>query len=229
MLFARCIFRFELTFLLGHGPNFHYLSSKDTPGPPKIANVLYGNLSYQYFAGLGLGSMTSLSSFTQTCPIPNFTIFVPQIAPTCEILEVTTTIHPQYQERVSSDLAYSFLEMTQPGSAPANDFDTRTEKKLEQLKHVEIDQSWFTGTLGRGHLTTATALTQVWPSPPLRSKYQGNHSSWRELLRSVGTHHCRTAFRRDQVVLPQGQSPLDMKMPSPERETFDSSQPRIWD
>lgn len=106
--------------------------------------------------------MTSLSSFMQTCPIPDLTIFVPQIAPTCEILEVTTTFHPQYQERVSSDLAYSFLEMAQPGSAPANDFDTRTEKKLEQLKHVEIDKSWFTGTLGRGHLTTATALTQAW-------------------------------------------------------------------
>jgi len=187
------------------------LLSKDTP-----ANVLYGNFSYQYFAGLGL-SMTSLSSFMQTCPIPNL-IFIPQIAPTCEILEVTTTIHPQYQESVSSDLTYSFLEMAQPGSAPANDFDSRTEKKLEQLKHIEIDKSWFTGTLGRGYMATATALIRVWPSPPLRSKYQGSHSSWRELLRSDGTHHCRTAFQRDQVVLPQGQFPLDAKMPSPERD-----------
>jgi hypothetical protein len=114
---------------------------------PKGINLLYGNLSYQEYTSLGLEVMTSLSSALQTCPISNLTIFVPHIASTCAILEVATVVHPQYQESISSDLTYSFLEMAQPGSAPANDFDTRLEKKLEQLKHVEVDQSWYTGAL----------------------------------------------------------------------------------
>ena len=40
------------------------------------------------------------------------------------------------------------MDPTKPETILANDFDARLEQKLEQLKEVPLDKSWYTGELG---------------------------------------------------------------------------------
>jgi hypothetical protein len=59
------------------------------------------------------------------------------------VIVVSYYCHRNYQR------SPSIMDPTKAATTLANDFDARLEQKLEQLKEVQLDKSWYTGELSR--------------------------------------------------------------------------------